>query len=114
MSFTDNNILFGGLVERDLLRLESGLCLSGTEFSEELNIDFKALDMDFTVDLKYRKEYNFESDYTRVGFVNEKPIRKGKILNESEEEIGVITSSNKSFNLNKFIGMGYIKKKKYR
>ena len=26
------------------------------------------------------------------------------------EEIGVITSSNKSFNLNKFIGMGYLKK----
>ena len=110
MSFTDNNILFGGLVERDLLRLESGLCLSGTEFGGDLNIDFKALDMNFTVDLKYRKKYNFQSDYIRVGFTNEKPIRKGKILNESEEEIGIITSSNKSFNLNKFIGMGYIKK----
>lgn len=110
LSFTDNNILFGGLIERDLLRLESGLCLSGTEFSKELNIDFKALDMNFTIDLKYRKQYNFQSDYTRVGFTSERPIRKGSIFNVKDEEIGIITSSNKSFSLNKFIGMGYIKK----
>ena len=66
--------------------------------------------MDFTIDLKYRKQYNFQSDYTRVGFTSERPIRKGSIFNEKNEGIGFITSSNKSFNLNKFIGMGYIKK----
>lgn len=110
LSFSDDNILFGGLVERDLLRLESGLCLSGTEFGGDMNIDFKALNMDFMIDLKYRKQRQFQSDYTRVGFVNEKPIRQGPIINIRDEEIGFITSSNKSFNLNKFIGMGYMKK----
>ena len=110
LSFKDDKVLFGGLVERDLLRLESGLCLSGTEFSESMNIDFKALNMDFMIDLKYRKKYNFQSDYTRVGFINEKPLRNGIIENEKEQEVGFITSCNKSFNLNKFIGIGYIKK----
>ena len=110
LSFSNDNILFGGLVERDLLRLESGLCLSGTEFGGDMNIDFKALNMDFMIDLKYRKQRQFQSDYTRVGFTNERPIRQGPIINIRDEEIGFITSSNKSFNLNKFIGMGYMKK----
>ena len=110
LSLLNDNVLFGGLVERDLLRLESGLCLSGTEFGEDMNIDFRSLDMNFMIDLKYRKQYNFQSDYTRVGFINERPIRQGTLLNQKDEEIGLITSSNKSFNLNKFIGMGYIKK----
>jgi len=110
LSFLNENILFGGLVERDLLRLESGLCLSGTEFGGDMNIDFKALNMDFMIDLKYRKQRQFQSDYTRAGFTNERPIRQGPIINIRDEEIGFITSSNKSFNLNKFIGMGYMKK----
>ena len=66
--------------------------------------------MDFTIDLKYRKKYNFQSDYIRVGFTSTTPIKKGKLLNISEQEIGLITSSNKSFNLNKFIAIGYINK----
>ena len=32
------------------------------------------------------------------------------MLNKDDESIGLITSSNKSFNLNKFIGMGYLNK----
>ena len=110
ISIDRDNVLFGGLIERDLLRLESGLCLSGTEFGGDLNVDFKALNMNFMLDLKYRKQYNFQSDYTRVGFTDTKPMRPGPILSRDDSEIGFITSANKSFNLNKFIGMGYLKK----
>ena len=46
----------------------------------------------------------------KVGFTNSRPIRQGLIENSEGQEIGFITSSNKSFNLNKFIGMGYIRK----
>ena len=110
LSLMSDNVLFGGLIERDLLRLESGLCLSGTEFGGDINVDFKALNMDFMVDFKYRKQHNFQSDYTRVGFTDNRPIKKGPILSRDDSEVGFITSSNKSFNLNKFIGMGYLKK----
>ena len=110
ISFDDDNVLFGGLIERDLLRLESGLCLSGTDFGGDLNVDFKALNMNFMIDLKYRKQHNFNSDYTRVGFTDTRPIRSGPVFTSDDIEIGLVTSSNKSFNLNKFIGMGYVKK----
>ena len=110
LSLKNENIMFGGLVERDLLRLEAGLCLSGVEFGEDMDIDFKALGMDFMVGLKHRKEKNFNSDFIRSGFLGTRPIKKGKIVDQQGEEVGLITSSNKSFNLNKFIGMGYIRK----
>jgi len=110
ISFDNDNVLFGGLIERDLLRLESGLCLSGTDFGGDLNVDFKALNMNFMIDLEYRKQHNFTSDYTRVGFTDSRPIRSGPVFTSDDIEIGFITSSNKSFNLNKFIGMGYLKK----
>jgi aminomethyltransferase len=111
MSLQNESIMFGGLIERDLLRLEAGLCLSGVDFGENMNIDFKSLNMDFLVSLKHRKNSNFQSEFIRVGLSNSKPIRQGVILNTNSEEIGFITSSNKSFNLDKFIGMGYLKKK---
>ena len=110
LSLESDNVLFGGLIERDLLRLEAGMCLSGTEFGGDLEVGFKSLNMDFMVDLKYRKQYNFQSGYTRVGFTDKKPIRKGALTDIEGTEIGFITSSNKSFNLNKFIGMGYLKR----
>ena len=72
--------------------------------------DFKALNMDFMVGLKYRREKNLKSEYIRKGFVGKRPIKKGKIYNQEGKDIGHITSSNKSFNLNKFIGMGYVRK----
>ena len=83
---------------------------SCTEFGGDIDVGFKALNMDFMVDLKYRKQYNFQSEYTRVGFMDKKPIRKGPIKDIDGRDVGFITSSNKSFNLNKFIGMGYLKK----
>jgi aminomethyltransferase len=113
LSNNNENILFGGLIERDLLRLEAGMSLSGIEFGEDMNINFKDLDMDFLIDKKYRTHDNFVSNYKRVGFINNKPIKKGGIYNMENESVGFITSSNKSFNLNKFIGIGYLNRTAY-
>lgn len=110
MAMENEKIMFGGLVERDLLRLEAGLCLSGNEFGGDMKVDFKALNMDFMVGINHRRDRDFKSYFERVGFSSKKPIKKGNILNAEGEIVGKITSSNKSFNLNKFIGMGYIKK----
>jgi aminomethyltransferase len=110
LSLNNHNILFGGLIERDLLRLEAGLCLSGKEFSPDMNIDFKSLNMNFMIDPNYRKKTNFINNFKLMGFIDNRPIREGELLNIYNDKIGFITSSNKSFNLNKFIALGYINK----
>ena len=110
IALNDEKLMFGGLIERDLLRLEAGLCLSGVEFSEEMEIDFKALGMDFMIGIRHREENNYKSNYVRKGFISNRPIKKGGLINVEGREVGLITSSNKSFNLKKFIGMGYILK----
>jgi len=111
LSDTNDKIMFGGLIERDLLRLEAGMCLSGTDFGGDMCIHFDALDMDFMIDSEYRNQDRFKSDYTRVGFkCQQRPIRLGPIYNNNKKNVGFITSSNKSYNLDTFIGMGYLKK----
>ena len=111
------SVLFGGLIERDILRTEAGLNLAGSEFNEKMKIKFKALNMDFLIDKKFRNESKFESDIRKILFSSEKPIKRGKIFvksnSDEETDIGFITSTVKSFNLNKFIGMGYINKDLY-
>ena len=111
----ESKVLFGGLIERDILRTEAGLNLSGTEFGENLNIKFNSLNMPFLIDVKYRKNEIFKSNMTQMLFSYEKPISKGTIfkkdhIQEREIDVGFITSSLKSFNLNKFIGIGYVNK----
>ena len=54
----NDNIYFGGLIERDILRLEAGLCLSGNEFSENMDIKYNELDMNFLIN-KRRKRKKF-------------------------------------------------------
>ena len=121
MASTNSNIMFGGLIERDILRLEAGLCLSGSEFSPELGIHFNDTGLDFTIGKRRRSPDNCNfigSDYLsnaskfkRVGFSCKRPIKKTEIYlnnNISEQSIGFITSASKSYSLNKFIGMGYI------
>ena len=49
---THDNIYFGGLIERDILRLEAGLCLSGNEFSNDMKITFPDLNMNFLIGKK--------------------------------------------------------------
>lgn len=108
-AINDERVLFGGLIERDLLRLEAGLCLSGTEFGEHMNINFDALDMNFLINKKNRDKKQYTSDLIRVGLTSHKPIRTG-VLKCNNDEYGLITSANKSFNLDKFIALGYINK----
>ena len=107
-----NNIMFGGLIERDILRLEAGLWLAGSEFSRENPIKFNALNSKFLIDNRYRNNEHFET-FTRMKFISsEKPLKTGPIYyNDNDNDnriIGIITSSGKSFNLDKFIGIGFI------
>lgn len=115
----NRNILLGGLLERDILRLEAGLCLSGNEFGEKLDIHFQESNLDFIIgkrrrqDLNFRGAQNFNLTQTqtpklkRCGFTCHRPIRPSKIYYQGLE-VGFITSGVKSYNLDKFIAMGYL------
>ena len=107
-SRTNNKILFGGLIARDILRLEAGLNLSGSEFDKDMNINFGSINMNFLVHSNYRKKLNLNTDIKQFRFSSDKPIKKG-IISSYNKKIGFITSSGKSFNLNKFIAIGYLK-----
>ena len=119
------SVQFGGLIERDVLRTEAGLCLSGTEFGENLGIKFNSLKMPFLIDKKYRSDEvlkeRFKSELVQSMVISDKPIKPGSLFVENKEQpdnseskkdvkVGFITSAVKSFNLNKFIGIGYINK----
>ena len=106
------NIMFGGLIERDILRLEAGLWLAGNEFSRLNPIKFNALNSKFLIDNRYRNNEHFETN-TRMKFISsERPFKTGPIYygndNGDDKIVGTITSTGKSFTLNKFIGIGFI------
>lgn len=111
------NVRFGGLIERDILRLEAGFCLSGNEFGENKNIHFNETNLDFIVKKKRRKDLNFIGGkyFNKKPKIIKKRIKcKGSLTNqkniydEDENKIGFITSSVFSYNDNCFIGIGYI------
>ena len=119
LSVADETIMLGGLLERDILRLEAGLCLSGSEFgSEDNQIHFQDSNLNFIIGKKRRKNLGFigdknfllEPSYQRVGFSSPRPVRPTEIYSSDDKEIGFITSGIKSYSLDKFIGMGYVKK----
>lgn len=119
----NSNILLGGLLERDILRLEAGLCLSGNEFGDKLDIHFQESNLNFIIGKRRRQELNFngglnfngelqrekekDKQLIRYGFTCHRPLRPSKIYSAGKE-VGFITSGVKSYNLNTFIGMGYI------
>lgn len=107
ISKNNENINFGGLIARDILRLEAGLNLSGAEFNENLKIPFGAINMGFLIDKKYRS-IKKNNKLKQVKLYSDKPIRKTDIIDENNNNIGFITSSNISYNLDKFIALGYI------
>jgi len=113
---SNTKVIFGGLIERDVLRTEAGLSLSGVEFSKDLEINFNSLNMPFLIDKKYRSSLSQSSFYQTL-LSSDMPIKRGVIYGDSsqidncdENSVGFITSTVKSFNLNKFIGIGYINK----
>lgn len=106
LSFQNDKILFGGLIARDILRLEAGLNLSGVEFNENMNINFNAINMNFLIDKKYRNN-DKTSKYKQHYISSKTPIKTGSIY-FNETDIGFITSSSKSYNFNNFIGLAYI------
>ena len=124
LSNSNDKILFGGLIARDILRLEAGLNLSGAEFGfneedkihdhiQNRKVNFGSLGMNFLIDKKFRTDLNLDSSLTQIKISSTSPIKKGKIYVQNKNEIsdvGFITSSLKSFNFNKFIGLGYVDK----
>ena len=100
--------MFGGLIERDILRQEAGLWLAGNEFSRSYPIQFDGLNSKYLTDIKYRNNEHFYCESRLKYFCSDKPIKNVPIYCNSDIIRGVITSSNKSFTLNKFIGLGYL------
>jgi aminomethyltransferase len=105
-----------GLGARDLLRLEAGLCLYGTDMGEETN-PFEAR-LGFVVKLhknfigRSRLQEVKEKGPTklRVGLVTENRVipRHGFSIVRDGEEIGQVTSGTFSPLLNTGIAMGYV------
>lgn len=111
------NVMMGGLVERDIMRLEAGFCLSGNEFGPNMKIHFNEADLDFIIKKRRRRELDFvggenfnkKPEKMRKTFSCKKSLLNQKdIYNENGDIIGFITSSSFSFSKNYFIGMGYV------
>ncbi|PRD32514.1 UNVERIFIED_CONTAM: Aminomethyltransferase [Trichonephila clavipes] len=110
-----------GLGARDTLRLEAGLCLSGTDFNESITPVEASLA--WTIGKRRRKEAGFPGADVILRQLQEKPKKKRvgfissggacprsgeKIFDADGKEIGVITSGCPSPCLKKNIGMGYV------
>ena len=111
------NIMMGGLIERDIMRLEAGFCLSGNEFGPNMDIHFNEADLDFIIKKRRRREggfigfdnFNKVAEKKRVQFSCNKSLLKHKdIFNKDGDKVGFITSNSFSFSKNKFLGMGYV------
>ena len=106
-----------GLGARDLLRLEAGFCLYGTDIDESTN-PYEA-NLGFVV--KLTKKFIGRSclqevkekgvGRSRIGFVTLNRVipRHGYRIFQSEQEVGVTTSGTLSPILNKGIALGYVK-----
>lgn len=113
------NVSVGGLIERDILRIEANYCLSGNEFGIDKHIHFNEIDMDFIISKRRRNELNFigannlnnKPKLRRIYFTCNKSLLNTKVIYDSyDNQIGFITSSTFTYNQNKFIGIGYIQK----
>ena len=99
-----------GLSARDTLRLEMGFFLSGQDFNPSLTIE------DITPSHKYdalppsSRTYK-DNPLSPISFIlNEKsiPRKDHLIVNNDNEQVGVVTSGNYSFCLEKPIGLGLL------
>ena len=108
-----------GLGARDLLRLEAGFCLYGTDIDEKTN-PFEArlgfvvkLHKDFIGRSKLQEAKENGWKRLRVGFVMQSRVipRHGFAITGNGEEIGVVTSGTLSPIINTGIGMGYVERR---
>lgn len=105
-----------GLGARDLLRLEAGLCLYGTDMDESIN-PFEAklgfavkLNKEFIGKQKLQTIKDAGVRRTRVGLVTERRVipRHGFPILQRERAVGAVTSGSLSPLLNTGIAMGYV------
>ena len=108
-----------GLAARDTLRLEMGFCLYGNDIDDTTSPMEAGLGWitKFTKDFINRNSIEAQKKNgvgkKLVGFemIDRGIPRHGyKIVDESGNEIGVVTSGTQSPSLNKAIGMGYVAK----
>jgi|YelNatPaOPRAMG01_1025707.scaffolds.fasta_scaffold06190_9 aminomethyltransferase len=115
----DERVKPAGLGARDLLRLEMGYPLYGSDLDEDttpLEADltyFVHFDKDFVGKDVLIKQKNNGIEKIRVGFVCEgrRAPRHGYKIFAEGEDIGYVTSGGFSPSLGKGIGMGYVKTK---
>jgi len=111
----DDGVLPVGLGARDTLRLEAGLPLHGHELRDDVN----AINSNMSWSIKLDKEdfigkkaCSAKPEYKLIGVevLDKGIVRDGaKICNESEEEIGWVTSGTLTPTLNKAIALCYLK-----
>lgn len=106
-----------GLGSRDILRIEAGYPLYGHEIDDSIN-PYEAclgwavkLTKDFVGKAELLKIKNQDLKRERVGIImQERAVpRQGYLLHSEGKTIGKISSGTYSPNLNKFIGMAYVK-----
>ena len=106
-----------GLGARDTLRLEMGFCLYGNELSENISPKEANLNKIVVYDTNFIGSENLNSLEIRKSLIAFELIDRGiprngyKIVNESDQEIGYVSSGTMSPSLNKPIGMGFIDSK---
>jgi len=105
-----------GLGARDLLRLEAGFCLYGTDIDEKTN-PFEArlgfvvkLQKDFIGRSRLQEAKEKGPKKLRVGLMMQNRVipRRGFSITANGEHVGVVTSGTLSPIINKGIAMGYV------
>jgi aminomethyltransferase len=113
------NLTLAGLGARDILRIEAGYPLYGNDIDEATNpIEASLawvvkLNKDFIGKDKILEVIKRGPSRRRVGFIMEErglPRKDYSIYNQNQEEIGRVSSGTYSPNIERFIGMGYVKR----
>ena len=113
-SYSEYNLKPIGLGARDTLRLEMGFCLYGNELSENISpleaglSKIIAFDTNF-IGSKALNKSEIKKELIAFELVDRGIPRKGyTILNEKNQEIGLVSSGTMSPSLSKGIGLGFI------
>ena len=103
-----------GLGARDTLRLEMGFCLYGNELSENISPIEANLNKIVVYDTNFIGSENLNNLEVRKSLIAFELTERGiprngyKIVNETDQEIGYVSSGTMSPSLNKPIGLGFI------